>query len=130
MSLDFSKTKSDIENLLKLCSCIGSLPEGVDLDSLVQEVGVYLDSLEKWQAAFVGAAPLGDGSAFSDDERSSIRALLAKLDESHRIVLAIVDRRKELVAGQMGELHHRGKALKSYLDKYPARITIAGKRTG
>ena len=107
----------------------------------VERVGPYLEKFEEWQQAhrlYVGDADTersetgvrGSSDQLTEAERGELRAKIAALAEVHLKVLQYANDHKDRVGEKMSHVHRRAYGLKAYVDRFPSRITIAGKRKG
>lgn len=100
----------------------------IDREELfVEKVTAYLEQFESWRTGIEQQGDSGEESILSSEECRPQLELLQKL---HQEVLSRATVQRDLVAHQLGEIHRRAQALKKYVDRYPSRITIAGKREG
>lgn len=113
-----------IKNLIDRASAVVGAEEADDVELFLKSVTEYLEAFDVWQA------DLGDTATLSEEERERARPEVEKLNQMHNQVMAITESKKGLVTAEMKNLHKRAGALKKYIDRYPARITIAGKRKG
>jgi len=113
---------SAVEQILGLASA--ALESG-DADAFLENVERYLTAFEDWQRS-APAELEGLTEAERDEYRQQVNALAAL----HNQVTANALERKGEVLSRIGEIRHRTMALKRYIDRYPSRITIAGKREG
>lgn len=114
-----------ITNLTTLAKEILSLTGEVEPDLFHQKTNYYLEQFGKWQDSVES-----DGLSVGDDPDNPLREALAQLLSHHEQVVARVEMLKGEVLDALTDVHKRGKALRSYVDRYPSRITIAGKRKG
>ncbi len=63
-------------------------------------------------------------------EQQLAKKSVEKLQELHTRVLARSVDMKAEIAKQLGDVFHRSQALRAYVDPYPSRISITGKRQG
>lgn len=94
-----------------------------ELEAFVQQVDVYLETLELWREDVVSKTP---PSAVAD----LIRAKVGELQTLHAEVLQRADSAKERVRGEIGDVQRRASVLKSYVDTLPSRISLVGKKEG
>ena len=127
---------ADVERLTSsVITLLGRLPEIPDViadevDDRLPEIEKYLQDFEAWRVRIEGENPLAAAAAASDTERAELRAAIEYLYEKHLEFAGRLTLVKRDVARQLGEIHQRGRALKAYIDRYPSRITVAGKRKG
>lgn len=101
-----------------------------DVNLFLEKVGLYLDSFDAWKNEVEKVNPLDDSSSLSDAEREYLRAQIKELDVVHRAVVLRAVEIKDSVADTIGDVHKRAKVARAYIDQFPSRITIAGKRKG
>ncbi len=96
---------------------------------------VFLDSLDQYLKAFASWEQLAMSPEYreklrrlSPTEARALRSKLETLSSIHTQVIQLAERCRETLRGELGELHRRGKALRSYIDRYPSRVNITGKR--
>lgn len=95
------------------------------LEDFLIAVESYLDVFEAWK---VRDSESEDGSL---DKGAADRASsLSELKNLHEQLMARVDQAKEGLGGEMQGIHRRSKALKSYVNQYPSRVSITGHRKG
>ena len=96
--------------------------EAVGTDPFVESVGEYIRALEEWRVKLApeGQTPLDESS----------RQALVELNEIHQRVLTQANEMKQGLVGEMGEAKKKASAIRAYVDRFPQRITIAGKRKG
>jgi uncharacterized protein YjbK len=125
---------TDISTLTKTPRKLIETAKGLLLitkDSSLEEFDVkankYIESFTQWQLEFEAGDVL---QGVSDYDRQEIREVLIELQEVHNQVIQFANEYREGVLGALSELHKRGKALRAYVDNYPSRITVTGKREG
>ena len=97
--------------------------EEADSEKFLKSLARYLDALEFWRAALAKSdspQPTGDG----------VKSALGRLNETHQRLLERSNLHREKLMSEMGTAQKKAKALRSYVDRFPERITIAGKRKG
>jgi len=94
-----------------------------DSDSFLTSVANYLDELEVWRKDFTERE---NPSQVTEDEKQAI----AELNETHQRLLRRANEYRESLMSEMGSAQKKAKALRVYVDRFPARITITGKRKG
>ncbi len=97
--------------------------ESAGTDVFLESVAHYILALEDWRA---NVAP--EGEATRVDEPS--RLALGELNEIHHRLLARANELKQSLVSEMGEAKKKAGALRAYVDRFPQRITITGKREG
>lgn len=101
---------------------IVAIPED-DVVSFVEQVDIYLSTLDAWREAVVQSAP-------PPPVADQIRGSVGTLQTLHAEVLQRADRAKERVRGEIGDVQKRANVLKSYVDNLPSRISLVGKKEG
>ncbi|MCC6953279.1 MAG: hypothetical protein IT290_04105 [Deltaproteobacteria bacterium] len=124
-----SENAPSVEQLIQLARRALELPVD-EAASLVAALEDYLQAFDSWQLALSGTNPLAPDSPLSESERDSFRSSVQQLETLHRAVLELAQNNRDRVYNQMGGVRKRAQALRAYIDKYPSRITIAGKREG
>ncbi len=119
-----------VSDLIVLAQKAMSLADGFDLVAFVDATEAYLSTLEAWQAEVNARGTPLVASVDSEQEKESLRQRVKELQEIHQRLLSRAADTKEGVGVQMTELHKRATGMKKYVDTFPARITIAGKRKG
>lgn len=109
---------------------LASMELPAELDQVLDRAGRYLERFEEWRRGIESSRPFDAASALSPAEQEELRAAVKEYQATHLVLVERLTGLKDGLAGQMGELHRKAKALKSYVDPYPSRITIAGKRKG
>lgn len=102
---------------------------GEDVERFVTQVTHYLELLERWQAAVNNSNPFlmpGVTEAEKEDARSKV----SQLGELHKKILSRASESKDTVGSEVSAVHKKAQAMKAYVDPYPGRMTITGKRTG
>ena len=119
-----SDTEGDLNALISLAETIlskgQSSPQG--LDEFLDSVNDYLSLLENWQTRLKDSPLEGD--------TIDLKSKLEKLSKLHLEITNHTNFKKESIASDMANLHKKAKAHKQYIDRYPSRITITGKRKG
>ena len=134
--IEFKTELKNIEALLNtLTALLSTLPQTPDvpaeeLDDRFPQIQAYLTDFENWRLRVERENPLSESSPGTAEEKAQLRAAIERLYERHLEFSGRVSLLKRDVARQLGEVHQRGRALKAYIDRYPSRITIAGKRKG
>lgn len=100
------------------------------IESFVVTVGTYLEELESWQSEVAEKNPLGEKSAFPEEEKEALRSLVSELNEIHQQLMSRTEETKDQVSAAMGDMHRRASGMRKYIDKLPPRISITGKRKG
>ena len=95
-----------------------------DYDRFTEQVTDYLESLDAWQKAYQADPKVPDA------EHAHFAQLVNTLNELHQQIVVKATAKKDEVASQMGDVYKRAQVLKKYIDRYPSRITITGRRKG
>lgn len=112
----------DINELLELAQKAID-DEALDSELFLQSVAEYLEALESWRSSLPNPEA-------GTPAREEMKAALGRLNETHKVLLERSNVHREKLMGQMGDAQKKAKALRSYVDRFPERITIAGKRKG
>lgn len=104
--------------------------EQSDPAPLLAEVDAYLQEFERWQGNIAQVNPLGTTSAFSEREKIEFRNQLLELEQVHQELVTRAESCRDQIRSDITEIRKRTQGLKAYIDRYPSRITIAGKREG
>ena len=135
-SILLQRELADVERLTSCVSALlARLPEIPDviadeIDDRLPEIEQYLQDFETWRVRIEGDNPFATAAGASEVERAELRVAIEGLYEKHLEFAGRLTLVKRDVARQLGEIHQRGRALKAYIDRYPSRITVAGKRKG
>ncbi len=121
-----SAMDEQLDSLIEHAKACRELPGDCDPEEVISRIRAYLEDFDSWQKA---ASEL-DASTLSDDEQQQARSKIELLGQLHAEVSTRAETAKERIAGELSDLHKRNKALKTYLDRYPSRISITGKRKG
>jgi len=73
---------------------------------------------------------LDPGSVYSEEAKQELRGRIEVLQTNHAQLVSELNLLKGEVVEHLGEIHRRGKALRTYIDRFPSRVSIAGKRKG
>ena len=112
-----------VDHLIKSAgSLIQQFEEG-QVEAALVGLEEYLAEFEGW-AATVGTEPA------QGEEAVRLQSKLASLKALNDRLLVLSDAAKDSVSVKLGLSHKKLQALKSYIDRYPQRITITGKREG
>lgn len=95
-------------------------------DLLIERVSSYLDAFDSWRAV-QGVSIEGD---LNLNLHKELREELISLQAVHLEVMALTERRKGDLGARLSDVGLRAKALRSYVDHFPSRINITGKRKG
>ncbi len=90
----------------------------------------YLASFDIWRAETEPLNPLSGESPLSDEEKKIVREHLERLQALHNQVIEAANSKKEGVGEEIRGVHKRASGLKKYIDRYPKRISITGKKQG
>ena len=119
-----------MDELQELLAELDRLLKPRDLDDpegFLVEVNVYLERLEVWHQKIGVKLDAGD---LSEALRDAMRPLVIELSEKHDRLVLLAEAEKEKVGQQIGGVHKKAKGMKAYIDRYPSRISITGKRKG
>jgi hypothetical protein len=99
-------------------------------DEILQKASEYLQQFESWVAALQADNPFSEGSEVDPVKREMLRGRVELLQSNHQRLVQALTTLKGDVVDQLSEIHRRSKALKTYIDRFPSRISITGKRKG
>ncbi|HQH26107.1 MAG TPA: hypothetical protein PLP17_01810 [Oligoflexia bacterium] len=125
-----SDERQNLERLNYLVGEALAVPEDGSLDEFVAKTEGYMEALEAWQAEIGQSGLSNQTSELPEHEKSMLRELISSLNERHQQLMVRAGMAKDNVGAAMGDIHRRAAGLKKYVDSYPSRITIAGKRKG
>ncbi len=114
--------KEELEALLTSAKKVLVLVEESTLEHLEENLESYLNNFRLWQERFERNE--------HQIEDTALVSLLEELQLLHQQVVEKVNIKKDDILLALQEIHKRGKAVKAYIDRYPSRITITGKREG
>lgn len=121
--------REHLDRLLVQAETALSLEPAGAPDELIGLLDVYLQDFDAFQGEIeVGGSPGSRG--WSGEEKSTFRAKLERLNLLHDQIIAIATAERDAVGKSLGELQNRNRALKKYVDQYPERISLTGKRKG
>jgi len=124
---------TDVRTMLVELECLAQRALSVsdaDVEIFLEAADAYLLSFQEWKSDIDTQHKTGLLDELEDSEKASMRQQIELLTQLHRQVLDKADRLKVNVSSQMGSAHRKAQALKSYVDRYPGRISITGKRQG
>ncbi|MCB0346737.1 MAG: flagellar protein FliT [Bdellovibrionales bacterium] len=116
----------ELNALIELARSCGNLPKNADPEDVITQIRKYLEIFDDWQQR----AGEFDVDSISEAEQAQIKSSIEELQRLHSGVTARAESAKGKIADDLSDLHKRNKALKTYLDRYPSRISITGKRKG
>ena len=93
--------------------------EADDTPAFMHSLEGYLSSFDSWEK-IVLQSKLPDDAGFQEK--------LQELYQLHQKMLTVAQEKKDQVLGRLGDIKRRKKALRTYIDRYPSRISITGKR--
>jgi hypothetical protein len=111
------------EKIVKLVNTGNSLltiPVVSDDDS-----DLFIVGLDKYLSQLDVIQPL-----LKDEAKTVSEGLAKELLDVHQKVLEKAEKEKESVLIKMGQINQRANMLKTYLNQFPGRISITGKREG
>ena len=129
---EIKKVETLLNSLSVLLSSLPQIPDlpAEELDDRFPQIETYLNDFEEWRGQIERKNPLEDSAAGTAEDKAQLRAAIGQLYERHLEFSGRLTLLQRDVARQLGEIHQRGRALKAYIDRYPSRITVAGKRKG
>jgi hypothetical protein len=107
-----------------------AVPEDGDVEVFIQKTDIYLRELEAWQKDLGPEGIAGKPGTLAEGEKAELRNLVSALNQIHQDLITRASGTREKVGTAMGDLHKRATGMKKYIDRFPSRITIAGKRKG
>lgn len=113
------KMANEITHLKQLAERVLSL-DPTSTESFLSLVTEYLEDFDRWAAAMSATGAPSE----------PLRGALEQLSGLHQQVTERADLHREKIKWDLGETHRRAQGLKAYVDRFPSRITIAGKREG
>lgn len=116
----------ELDELLEQARRCSKLGGGSDPDEVIAAIRVYLDNFAGWQEKAQEAA----SGKLSPERQAHVRARIQELERCHAQVVKLAEASKQQIADELSDLHRRKKALRTYLDRFPSRISITGKRKG
>ena len=126
----FEQLSRIVRELTAEAEAISSLSLESDLEQVLLQADSYTARLESWKNQVEEAAPFEAESDFTTAQKEAFRAQVLVFQDRHLALTERLSGARDLVTQQMGDLHKRAKALRTYVDRFPSRITIAGKRKG
>jgi hypothetical protein len=55
---------------------------------------------------------------------------ITELNALHQDIIVYAGELKEIIVSEMADVHQKTKIVKNYLDRYPATISLTGKKKG
>ena len=117
-----------VQHLSLLATKILSFGDSVSIESFGDHINQYLTTFQEWQVGLESNEQFLE--SLPHDEKAAFREAVVQLHSLHEQIVTLVSEKKTALLANLAELHKREKALKAYVDRYPARITITGKRKG
>lgn len=102
-----------------------SLESSVEPQQFLSALEKYLTTFDEWRLAGERDQPPA-----ADPERANYRAVIEELNGLHARISAVVEEKKDQIRAKMGDIKRRTQIVKTYIDRYPSRVTIAGRRQG
>ena len=109
-----------VEELCDMGSTLLTRASTLDLESFEEGVQRYVDRFQTWAEKFNEEIPIPD----------DLRNALERLQEIHSKLSSEVVVRRDQIGQALGDVHRKEKAHKAYIDQFPKRITLTGKRKG
>lgn len=119
---------SKVSQLLRTAQKLLSSFESESTESFVAEVEQYLEALEAWRTNL--DEPLFKKLEKEGNSLDALRDAVTELTEAHAEVLKRCEAYREAALGDIDDAHKRAKAMKTYVDRFPKRISITGQRKG
>lgn len=96
-----------------------------EIERFLKRSDRYLKALDAWRAQ------LASGSGIEGHpQHDELLQLIERLNAVHSEIVKRSQDMREEVAQELSAMHKRASALKSYIDRFPKRVTITGKREG
>lgn len=114
----------EIETLLVHAKAILTIDNDTNFDLFLEKLETYLHKLEQWQKQTEQQEFPVQGL------NSPFAKLLEELHNVHSQVVDCANSRKEALREELSGIYKRAQGMKAYIDRFPSRITIAGKRQG
>jgi len=122
--------ESELHSLMQRADSL-SIPDEVEArQSAIDAIGVYMDDVDSWNSAAEELLGKTDYNWKSEDQKSQFATLVEKFAEKHAHLTTLAEKAMGDVQGDLKQLHKKGNALKKYIDRFPASISITGKRKG
>lgn len=112
-----------LESLISLAEKVLECPVE-ERDSFIEQVDSYLNALESWRT------DIEEKMASQSELPPSLRERVELLNSRHQELMRRADFERQALTAEMGEAKKKASALRAYVDRFPQRITIAGKRKG
>ena len=119
-----------VQNLIELAEkAIGDF-ELAPTEEFVLHTESYMAQLEAWQSEMGPDGLSNFAAAISPEDKAKLKQCVTHLNELHAELIRRAETAKQQVGAEMGDLHKRAVGLRKYVDTYPSRVTITGKRKG
>lgn len=129
--IDLQQVRGEIDQLVAQAEQLLAVELSAEtLDPFLSAAQGYLDNVEAWRTAFQTSDAMDRALKLPDEQRAEFKAVVMKLVEVHDQVTQRSAAVRDDLKDQIIDVHRRAKGLKRYIDQYPSRITIAGKRKG
>lgn len=125
-----SQVLEDINCLLGMAETVIQLSDSEDLEVFLEATDRYLEKFSIWRESIEQDEGKLSLQQLKGNLNSSMVDHLKKLQEQHLKITNLTEAKRTEVGEGIANLHTRSRALKSYMDRFPQRITIAGKREG
>ena len=122
--------KQALELLIAKADSLLTSVSDADTGEYLAKLDEYVEAFNKWQEKNQTPQFAESFGALSEAAKQELKELAEKLNTLHHKIIEMSSSIQDLVTAQLVDLHKREKVLKSYIDQYPSRITIAGKRKG
>lgn len=127
--MEGSGKNSGLTELIACAERALGVPAEQGVESFLELAASYLESFEQWQNGLDESNPL-QSELLSSPEKEAFREELLRLSVLHQQLIERAGGEKSELSSQMGEMHRKAAGLKRYVDNFPSRISIAGKRRG
>lgn len=104
--------------------------EAGETEVFLQHAASYLGDFEPWSSQISELKPFSPDSNVPEEQQAEAKKHVQDLYDVHTAVVTAAEERKVAVGAQLGSMHKKSKAIKTYLDPYPSRVSLTGKRKG
>lgn len=128
-----NEQQAELDRIVQLIRSVVEFGQAVvtseveDVQSLVGRLEEYMKAFESLQSLLEG--PNGFASK-SEAAQKELRPILEELSLLHKSVTDWALDRRDAVAHSLTDLQKRSQAVKAYLNRYPTRVSVTGKRQG
>ena len=108
----------ELAQLIELAESALRIEDGA-VDAFIDHVDGYIAILEGWSSA-----------ALEQQLPPELKPQVERLNGLHEQVIERASRLSKDLGAQLGTANKKGRVLRAYVDRLPARITITGRRKG